>query len=52
MYKLSRTSAVEWMQKVLVKVGESPQRDVGAYITLAMGQYQLEHIDEARAALR
>jgi len=45
------SSAVEWMQKVLAKAGEDSNRDVQAYMVLAMAEHQLKHPDEARATL-
>jgi tetratricopeptide (TPR) repeat protein len=50
-------SAAEYMQKVLSKVGNDPSRDaqalreVEACMVLAMAQYQLGRIDEARGIL-
>jgi len=45
------TNAVEWMQRVLVKTGEERFRDVQASMVLAMAQYQLNQLDQARASL-
>ena len=43
--------AVEWVNKALTKEGDSENRDVEAYMVLAMARYQLKQTDEARAAL-
>jgi Flp pilus assembly protein TadD len=43
-------SAAEWLQKVAGREGD-PHRTVAAYMVLAMAQYQLKQVDEARATL-
>jgi Flp pilus assembly protein TadD len=43
--------AVEWTNKVLTETGKESERDVGAYMVLAMAHHQLKQTDEARAAL-
>jgi serine/threonine protein kinase/Tfp pilus assembly protein PilF len=44
------TAAVEWMNKALTEAGKEMERDVQAYMVLAMAQYQLKLADEAQAA--
>jgi len=44
-------SAVQWMEQVLARSGEFDFRDVQAHMVLAMSHYQLNHTEEARAAL-
>jgi len=44
-------SAVEWMQQVLARTGQDLDRDAEAYAVLAMAQYQLKQVSEARASL-
>jgi Flp pilus assembly protein TadD len=44
-------SAVEWTQKVLSRQGADPERDVEAYMVLAMAQYRSGQADEARITL-
>jgi tetratricopeptide (TPR) repeat protein len=44
------TSAQGWMQKVLAKAGDNLERDVEAYMTLAMAYYQAKQIEQARNA--
>lgn len=44
-------SAAGWMQRVLVKVNEGSTRDVEASLVLAMAQWRLNHLEEARASL-
>ena len=41
--------AVDWMQKTLSHAGNDLNRDVEAYMVLAMAHYQLKQTDEARA---
>jgi uncharacterized protein HemY len=43
--------ATEWEQKVLSRAGADPQRDVEAYMVLAMAWQQLNRGVEAQAAL-
>ena len=43
-------SAVERLQKVAAREGD-PTRTEAAYMVLAMAQYQLKQVDEARATL-
>jgi Flp pilus assembly protein TadD len=43
-------SAVEWMNKALIESGKELERDVQAYMVLAMAHYQLNQTDAARAA--
>ena len=43
------SSAVDWLNKALAQPDDS-NRDVEAYMVLAMSHYQLKHIKEARAA--
>ncbi|MHB8524231.1 MAG: tetratricopeptide repeat protein [Limisphaerales bacterium] len=45
------TSAVEWMEKVLTKAGESSERDVEACMVQAMAYQRLNQPDKAHAAL-
>jgi tetratricopeptide (TPR) repeat protein len=45
----SFNSAVEWLNKTLMEPGE-PQREVAAYMVLAMAHFRLKQADEARAA--
>ena len=42
--------AAEWVNKTLTGTGKEPERDVQAYMVLAMAHYQLKQTDEARAA--
>jgi serine/threonine protein kinase/tetratricopeptide (TPR) repeat protein len=44
-------AAVDWMQKVLSHAGDSLNRDVEAYMVLAMAQHCSKQADEANAAL-
>jgi eukaryotic-like serine/threonine-protein kinase len=44
-------SAADWERKVLSKEGIDHQRDVQAYMVLAMASHQLNQRDQARAAL-
>jgi tetratricopeptide (TPR) repeat protein len=44
-------SAAEWMETVLTNSGSVLERDTGAYMVLAMSQYQLQQIEQARASL-
>jgi eukaryotic-like serine/threonine-protein kinase len=51
-YRLGHFSAAaEWIQKVLLKVGEGSTRDVEAYMVLAMAEQRLNQPDEARKTL-
>jgi eukaryotic-like serine/threonine-protein kinase len=45
------TSAVDWAQKVLSRAGVDHNRDVEAYMVLAMAQHRAKQAEEARAAL-
>jgi Flp pilus assembly protein TadD len=42
--------AMDWMQKVLSHAGENFNRDVEAYMVLAMAQHRSQRADEANAA--
>jgi Flp pilus assembly protein TadD len=44
-------STADWMGKVLTDSGRALPRDTGAYMVLAMSQYQLQQIEQARASL-
>jgi tetratricopeptide (TPR) repeat protein len=44
-------SATNWMNRVLSKLGDQSERDLGAYVVLAMSQFHLQHVEQARAAL-
>src|SRR5207244_10161440 len=44
-------SAVEWSQKALSRTGENFNRDVEAYMVLAIARHQLKQTDEAQATL-
>ncbi len=43
-------SAVPWLQQALAKPGDLPDCDVASLMVLAMAKYQLNQVDEARAA--
>ncbi len=43
--------AAEWAQRTLANPGEDFQRDIQAYMVLAMARYRLHQADEARLAL-
>ena len=44
-------SAAGWTQKTLSRAGDMADRDVAAYVVLAMAQYRSNRSDDARAAL-
>ncbi|MGA2248380.1 MAG: tetratricopeptide repeat protein [Verrucomicrobiota bacterium] len=44
-------SATNWMGEVLNRLGDQSERDMGAYLVLAMSQFHLQHVEQARAAL-
>ncbi|NOS68999.1 MAG: tetratricopeptide repeat protein, partial [Verrucomicrobia bacterium] len=46
------SSAVEWMQKILIQTEPDALRDAKACAVLAMAQHQLHQLDEARNFLR